>query len=130
MAQNPPPGNPGPASPNPPGRNRPPSHPGQSKPDERSRQPNKTKLRLMTSREEKERDFLVAREQFFRKELQSKQREKSHQVFLRWAWDRLVFIIGAVVVIVGYLWFYHHYDEISKEIASWWDGLMASLGWN
>jgi len=90
------------------------------------RGPKKTKLHLMTGREENERAFQAAREHYLSKNLPSirkekQRRERSHA--MEFIMDRLVAVIGFFLIVVGWIWLYNH----GAEIETWWKSLIESI---
>ena len=86
----------------------------------------KTKLHIMTGREERERAFQVAREHYLSKNLPSirqenRRKERSHAV--EYVTDRLIAVVGFFLIICGWIWLYQH----GAELETWWKSLIDSI---
>jgi hypothetical protein len=98
--------------------------PTDSKPPFRA--PKKTKLHLMTGREENERAFQAAREHYLSKNLPSihkETRRKERSRAFEFLMDRLVAVVGFFLIVVGWMWLYNH----GAEIETWWKSLLESI---
>ena len=90
------------------------------------RTPKKTKLHLMTGREEKERAFQAAREHYLSKNLPSihkETRRKERNYAIEFIMDRLVAVVGFFLIVVGWIWLYNH----GAELETWWKSLIDSI---
>jgi hypothetical protein len=90
------------------------------------RAPKKTKLHLMTGREEKERAFQAAREHYLSKNLPSIRKEtriKERGHLMEFIMDRLIAVVGFFLVVCGWLWLYHH----GAEVEAWWKAFLDGI---
>ena len=84
-----------------------------------------TKLHLMTNHEENDRAFQAAREQYLSKNLPTVNKvavRKERSKLFDEVMDRVIAIVGFFLILLGWLWLYHH----GQQIEDWWKAFLDS----